>query len=134
MASRVEWLGMIRADRAGSFRETIMNSNIRTFALAASFVLVLVPPGYAQDAMSADAMAPGAMTPISDDDYNLCVEQADALTFPAAKRAANAACNGLHMGMDVMGAMDAMEAEQGAMAPDAMATDAMATDTMAPAQ
>ena len=98
----------------------------RMLALSAIFALTLAPAGFAQDAMTSDAMTPRAMTPISDKDYELCVEQASTLTFPAAMRAAGAACHGLHQGMDVMGAMDAMEVEHGAMAPDAMAPDAMA--------
>ena len=49
--------------------------------------------------------------------------QAGGITCPAAMQAAAAACHGLHQGMDVMGAMEAM----------GVGTDAMATDAMAPA-
>jgi hypothetical protein len=106
--------------------ETRMTFKLQTAVVATAFFLTLSPAVFAQDAMSSDAMAPGAMTPISDEDYAVCMEQANTMTFPAAARAAGAACHGLHEGMDVMGAMDAMEAERGPMTPDAMASDAMA--------
>ena len=103
-----------------------MTFKFQTAVIATAFLLTLSPAVFAQDAMSSDAMASGAMTPISDEDYALCMEQANTMTFPAAARAAGAACDGLHEGMDVMGAMDAMEAEGGSMGPDAMAPAAMA--------
>lgn len=117
-----------------------MINRLRGIALAATISLALVPAALAQDAMApaSDAMAPASammageptMPPISDEDYALCMEQAGAITFPAAMQAAAAACHGLHEGMDVMGAMEAM-----GVGTDAMATDAMApaTDAMAPA-
>ena len=123
-----------------------MTMTSRGIALAAALTLALIPAGFAQDAMApaidamapaADAMAPAGgammagdamsptMTPITDDEYKLCVEQAGGITFPAAMQAAAAACHGLHMGMDVMGTLEAM-----GMGPTG---DAMATDAMAPA-
>lgn len=120
-----------------------MTNMLRGIALAATISLALVPAAFAQDAMApaTDAMAPAAgammageptMPPISDEDFALCMEQAGAITFPAAMQAAAAACHGLHMGMDVMGAMEAMGVDD-AMGAGAMGGDAMSTDAMAPA-
>ena len=110
-----------------------MTNRMRGIALAATISLALVPAAFAQDAMAPapDAMAPASammageptMPPISDEDFELCMKQAAGITFPAAMQAAAAACHGLHQGMDVMGAIDAM----------GVGTDAMATDAMAPA-
>lgn len=124
-----------------------MTITLRGLALAATLSLALIPASLAQDAMApaTDAMAPAAdammagdamtptMTPITDDEYKLCMEQAGGITFEAAMQAAAAACHGLHMGMDVMGAMEAMG--MGPMGGDAMApADAIApADAMAPA-
>ncbi len=110
-----------------------MTINLRGIALAATLSFALIPAGFAQDAMApaanammaGDAMTP-TMTPITDDEYKLCMEQAGSITFPAVMQAAAAACHGLHMGMDVMATLESM-----GMGP--MATDAMATDAMAPA-
>jgi hypothetical protein len=112
-----------------------MSSMLRGLSLAATLALALcsTPAAFAQDAMATDAMATEAMapamTPLTDDEFKLCMEQAGAITFPAAQYAAASACQGLHAGMDVMGAIERV------MAPDAMApADAMApTDAMAPA-
>ncbi|MCR6672345.1 hypothetical protein [Devosia ginsengisoli] len=117
-----------------------MTNRLRGIALAATISLALVPAALAQDAMTPapDAMAPAAgammageptLPPISDEDYTLCMKQAGGITFPAAMQAAAAACHGLHMGMDVMGAMQAMGVGTNAMGSDAMATDAMAPAT-----
>ena len=121
-----------------------MTNKMRGIALAATLSLALISAAFAQDAMAPapDAMAPAAgammageptMPPISDEDFALCMEQAGSITFPAAMHAAAAACDGLHKGMDVMGAMEAMGVGTDAMATDAMGSDAMATDAMAPA-
>ena len=100
-----------------------MINTLRGIALAAAFTLAFVPAGFAQDAMATDAMANAEMTPITDDELNLCLEQAGGITFPAAQHAATAACHGLHQGMDVMGAIE-----------NAMGADPMApADAMAPA-
>ncbi|WP_156460341.1 hypothetical protein [Devosia sp. Root635] len=109
-----------------------MTNRMRGIALAATLSLALIPAAFAQDAITPapDAMAPASammageptMPPISDEDFALCMQQAGGITFPAAMQAAAAACHGLHMGMDVLGAMEAMGA-------DAMATDAMAPAT-----
>jgi len=117
---------------------------IRGIALAATLSLALAPAAFAQDGIATDAMAPASgammagdamtptMTPITDDEYKLCIEQAGGITFPAAMQAAAAACHGLHQGMDVMGAMEAMG--MGPMGGDAMTPDTMApADAMAPA-
>lgn len=112
-----------------------MTNILRGLALAATLSLALVPAGFAQDAMATDAMAP-TITPISDDEYKLCMDQAGAITFPAVMQAAAAACHGLHMGMDVMATLESMgmgPMGDDAMATDAMSTDAMSTDAMAPA-
>ena len=115
-----------------------MTNRMRGIALAATISLALVPAAFAQDAMAPtpDAMAPASammageptMPPISDEDFELCMKQAGGITFPAAMQAAAAACHGLHRGMDVMGAMEAM-----GVGTDAMSGGAMATDAMAPA-
>jgi hypothetical protein len=122
-----------------------MTITLRGIAFAATLSLALVPAAFAQDAMATDAPAPAGgammagdtmtptMTPLTDEEYNLCMRQAGAITFPAAKASAEAACHGLHLGMDVMATLESM-----GMAPtggDAMApADAMApTDAMAPA-
>ena len=114
-----------------------MTNILRGLALAATLSLALVPAGFAQDAMATDAMATDALaadamaptiTPITDDEYELCMEQAGGISFPAVMQAAAAACHGLHMGMDVMATLESM-----GMGGDAMSTDAMATDAMAPA-
>lgn len=113
-----------------------MTVTFRGIALAATLSLALIPAGFAQDAMATDAMAPAggammagdamapAMTPITDDEYKLCMEQAAGITFPAVMQAAAAACHGLNMGMDVMARLESM-----GMSGDAMATDAMAPAT-----
>jgi|GEM_PF-1980931 len=105
--------------------------------VAASFTLALASPGFAQDAMATDAMAPDAMhadamapatdvmAPMSDADFELCQQQAATVSFPEAMRAAMVACHGLHQGMDVMAAIDALGMDDDAM---------MATDAMAPAK
>jgi hypothetical protein len=108
-------------------------------ALALLLALSSAPASFAQDAMApaADAMAPanamGTITPMSDSDFATCQQEAGTLTFPAVKMAAMAACDGLHKGMDVMGAIQSMQSHD-AMTPDAMApTDSMApADAMAP--
>lgn len=112
-------------------------------ALALLLALSATPASFAQDAMApaagamapaAGAMAPaadamGTMTPMSDSDFATCQQQAGTLTFPAVKMAAMAACDGLHKGMDVMGAIQSMQ-NHDAMAP----ADSMApADAMAPA-
>ncbi|CAN7416221.1 hypothetical protein [Devosia sp. LjRoot3] len=97
----------------------------KTITLAALMVAGAAPV-FAEDAMAPamDAMAPQAM--ISDADLELCLTQAAAITFEEAMTAATVACNGLHEGMDVMGAIrslgmdEKMEANPiagGAMAP-----------------
>jgi hypothetical protein len=115
-------------------------------ALALLLALSSAPASFAQDAMApaadpmapaADAMAPanamGTITPMSDSDFATCQQEAGTLTFPAVKMAAMAACDGLHKGMDVMGAIQSMQSHD-AMTPDAMVpTDSMApADAMAP--
>jgi hypothetical protein len=120
-------------------RKTIMAFNLHVASLPALALLLALsaaPASFAEDAMApaADAMAPsamapGTMTPMSDADFETCTQQAGMLTFDAVKMAAMAACDGLHKGMDVMGAIQSMQS-QGAMAPDAMApADAMAPVT-----
>lgn len=103
---------------------------LRSLSLAALASMSFIAPGFAQDAMSTDAMAPAggammagdAMAPMSEDDLALCLEQAATISFAQVMEAAVAACHDMHNGM-----------MPGAMAPDAMAPDAMATDSMAPA-
>ncbi len=103
----------------------------QTLAAAAILSLSAGLPALAQDAMApaTDAMAPAtdAMAPtemLSDADFELCLTQAAALTFPEAMTAATVACNGMHQGMDVLGAIrslgmdETMEANP--MAPNAM--------------
>lgn len=94
----------------------------KTITLAALMVAGAAPV-FAEDAM-APAMAPQAM--ISDADLELCLTQAAAITFAEAMTAATVACNGLHEGMDVIGAirslgmdekMEANPVAGGAMAP-----------------
>lgn len=112
-----------------------MTSVLRGIALAAAYTLVLMPAGFAQDAMASDPMASGVVTPITDAQLASCLEEAGAISFPEVAYAAVAACHGLHRGMDVMGAVRAMSEDDAPMATDAMApADAMATDAMAPAQ
>ena len=102
-------------------------------ALALLLALSATSASFAEDAMApaADAMAPagamGTITPMSDADFATCNQQAGTMTFPAVKMAAMAACDGLHKGMDVMGAIQSMQ-KGDAMAPaDSMApADAMA--------
>lgn len=129
-----------------------MRFNLHTASLptlALLLALSAAPAAFAEDAMApaagamapaadamapaADAMAPAAMgtiTPMSDTDFATCQQEAGTLTFPAVKMAAMAACDGLHKGMDVMGAIQSMQ-NQDAMAPGgAMApADAMAPVT-----
>jgi len=95
---------------------------------AATLTLALASPGFAQDAMAtdamhADAMAPATdvMAPMSDADFELCQQQAATLSFPEVMRAAMLACHGLHQGMDVMAAIDALDMDDAMMATDAMA-------------
>jgi hypothetical protein len=113
-------------------REISMNVKVSAFATATVIALILAPAAYAQDAMSSDAMSSDASTRLTDEEYALCMEQASGLTFPAAQRAANAACYGLQQGMDVMGAIDELEMGGDQMASDPISTDAMAPDAMAP--
>ena len=88
--------------------------------LALLLALSAAPAAFAEDAM-APANAMGKITPMNDSDFATCQQEAGALTFPAVKMAALAACDGLHKGMDVMGAVQAMQ-NRDAMAPaDAMA-------------
>lgn len=101
-----------------------MTLSLRRLSLAALVGLsfAAAPAAFAQDAMSpagamapADAMAPAAdaMAPMmSDAELKLCLEQAAAITFPAAMQAATDACHGVHNG--AMGAMggDAMAPKQ----------------------
>lgn len=105
----------------------------KMMGLVALMVGGAAAPVFAEDAMApaSDAMAPAmdAMAPqamISNADLELCLTQAAAITFAEAMTAATVACNGLHEGMDVMGAMrklgmdEKMEANPmagGAMAP-----------------
>lgn len=97
----------------------------KTITLAALMVAGAAPV-FAEDAMAPamDAMSPQAM--ISDADLELCLMQAAAITFAEAMTAATVACNGLHEGMDVIGAirslgmdekMEANPVAGGAMAP-----------------
>lgn len=108
-----------------------MTKMFRGLALAATLSLALVPAGFAQDAMATGAMAVDAMTPaitpLTDDEYKLCMEQAGAITFPAVMQAAAAACDGLRMGMDVLATLESMG--MGPMGSDAMTSDAMAPAT-----
>ncbi|MGB3339583.1 MAG: hypothetical protein WBA73_20580 [Devosia sp.] len=116
-----------------------MTITLRGIALAAAFTLALIPASFAQDAMATDAMAtdamaPAAMTPLTDDEFNLCMEQAGGITFPAAQHAAATACHGLHQGMDVMGAIESLGLGEMSAPEQVMATDAMApAGAMAPA-
>lgn len=96
----------------------------KTITLAALMVAGAAP-AYAQDAMAPamDAMAPQAM--ISNADLELCLTQAAAITFAEAMTAATVACNGLHEGMDVMGAIRSLGMD-GKMEANPMAGGAMA--------
>ncbi|MDB5615257.1 MAG: hypothetical protein JWQ22_2910 [Devosia sp.] len=100
-------------------------------ALALLLALSAAATTFAQDAMApAGAMAPGAMTPMSDADFEVCTGEASTLSFEAVKLSAMAACDGLHKGVDVMGALQSMHNRMSAMAP----ADSMApADAMAPA-
>ena len=121
-----------------------MTIMLRGLALAATLSLALVSASLAQDAMATDAMASDAMapagdammagdamaptlTPLTDDEFKLCIEQAGGITFPATKASAEAACKGLHQGMDVMATLESMG--MAATGGDAMASDAMAAAT-----
>lgn len=118
-----------------------MTLALRSLSLAAitAIAFTVAPAAFAQDAMSTDAMATDAMapaaatTPLTDDEFKLCMEQAGGITFPAAQLAAATACHGLHQGADVMGAIESLGLGEMSSPADAMATDAMATDAMAPA-
>lgn len=107
--------------------------------LAAATILSLSAglPALAQDAMApaTDAMA-STTNMLSDADYELCLTQAAAITFPEAMTAATVACNGMHEGMDVLGAIRSLgmdeKMEANPMAPSAMGGDAMGA--MAPQQ
>lgn len=98
--------------------------SIETTALAALLITAFALPGIAQDAMApaADAMAPQGM--LSDVDFEKCLTEAAALTFPEAMTAATVACHGLHEGMDVIGAIRSLgmdsKMEANPVAPDAM--------------
>lgn len=61
----------------------------------------------AQEAMGGDAMSPMMM---SDEDLQMCLEQAGAITFPGVAMAAEQACHQMHNGEDAMGG-DAMSGE-----------------------
>lgn len=96
----------------------------QTFAAATIVSLSAGLPALAQDAMApaTDAMAPKAM--LSDADFELCLTQAAAISFPEAMTAATVACNGMHQGMDVIGAIRSLgmdeKMEANPMAPNAM--------------
>lgn len=104
--------------------------------LAASAIVSLSAglPALAEDAMApaTDAMAPTKM--LSDADAELCLTQAAAITFPEAMTAATVACNGMHQGMDVIGAIRSLgmdeKMEANPMAPNAMGGGAMNSDAM----
>ncbi|QDZ11149.1 hypothetical protein [Devosia ginsengisoli] len=114
-----------------------------SLAAIAAIAFTVAPAAFAQDAMSTDAMstdamatdamAPAAATPLTDDEFKLCMEQAGGITFPAAQLAAATACHGLHQGADVMGAIESLGLGEMSSPADAMAIDAMSTDAMAPA-
>ena len=95
----------------------------KTITLAALMVAGAAPV-FAEDAM-APAMAPQAM--ISDADLELCLTQAAAITFEEAMTAATVACNGLHEGMDVIGAIRSLGMDE------KMEANPMAGGAMAPA-
>lgn len=95
----------------------------KTITLAALMVAGAAPV-FAEDAM-APAMAPQAM--ISDADLELCLTQAAAITFAEAMTAATVACNGLHEGMDVIGAIRSLGMDE------KMEANPMAGGAMAPA-
>lgn len=119
--------------------------SIKTTALAALLITAFALPGIAQDAMApaADAMAPAtdAMAPatntmapqgmLSDVDFEKCLTEAAALTFPEAMTAATVACHGLHEGMDVIGAIRSLGMDS-KMEANPMASDAIG-GAMAPA-
>ncbi|KFL28356.1 hypothetical protein JP75_24745 [Devosia riboflavina] len=106
----------------------------KTITLAALMVGGAAVPVFAEDAMApaldamapaTDAMAPQAM--ISNADLELCLTQAAAITFPEAMTAATVACNGLHEGMDVIGAIRSLGMDE------KMEANPMAGGAMAPA-
>lgn len=99
----------------------------KTIAIAALMVAGAALPVFAEDAMAPamDAMAPQAM--ISNADLELCLTQAAAITFAEAMTAATVACNGLHQGMDVMGAIRSLGMDE------KMEANPMAGGAMAPA-
>ncbi|MGV3577273.1 MAG: hypothetical protein ACO1O4_19270 [Devosia sp.] len=99
----------------------------KTTAIAALMVGGAALPVFAEDAMApaTDAMAPEAM--ISNADLELCLTQAAAITFAEAMMAATVACNGLHEGMDVMGAIRSLGMDE------KMEANPMAGGAMAPA-
>lgn len=98
----------------------------KTITLAA-LMLAGAAPVFAEDAMAPamDAMAPQAM--ISDADLELCLTQAAAIAFEEAMTAATVACNGLHEGMDVIGAIRSLGMDE------KMEANPMAGGAMAPA-
>ena len=106
----------------------------KMFTLAALMVAGAALPVFAEDAMApaTDAMAPAmdAMAPqamISNADLELCLTQAASITFAEAMTAATVACNGLHEGMDVMGAIRSLGMDE------KMEANPMAGGAMAPA-
>ena len=99
----------------------------KTIAIAALMTAGAALPVFAEGAMAPamDVMAPEAM--ISNADLELCLTQAAAITFAQAMTAATVACNGLHEGMDVMGAIRSLGMDE------KMEANPMAGGAMAPA-
>ncbi|WDR05023.1 hypothetical protein PSQ90_12065 [Devosia rhodophyticola] len=94
-------------------------SNRFSLPLAAVLLVASMTAGAsAQDAMKSDAMAGdamkggamateamGVMGMMSEADFELCLEQVDAITFAEVKKVASEACNSMHgsaMGGDAM--------------------------------
>lgn len=75
-------------------------------------------------------MAPQAM--LSQGDFDKCLTEAAALSFPEAMTAATVACHGLHDGMDVLGAIRSLGMDE-AMEINPMAPNAMSGGAMTPA-